>query len=154
MVLRGEGVVEMSAYEIRTAIQIAAPPEAVWAVLSDVAGWGDWNPYIVRIEGAPVVGRVLHVSVKMPDGTDAEFDADIDIVRPNQRLSWKGGENRSELQGEHIFEIEPASDGGATFIHREIFTGTLAEEKYNDDHEIMTEAFHLMNQGLKRHVEG
>ena len=44
--------------------------------------------------------------------------------------------------------------GGATFIHREVFTGTLAQQKYDDDHEIMTEAFHLMNQGLKRRIEG
>ncbi len=144
----------MESYEIRTSIEIAAPAAAVWAVLIDVAGWAEWNPYLVRIEGEPVVGQVVQVNAAFPDGTTAAFSPDVDIVRPGERLSWKGGANRAEMQGEHIFEIEATSGGGATFIHREVFTGTLAQEKYDKDHEIMTEAFHLMNQGLKRRLEG
>ena len=45
--------------EIRAETVIAAPPEAVWRVLTDFAAYPDWNPFIRSIEGKPWVGTRL-----------------------------------------------------------------------------------------------
>ncbi|MDA1258638.1 MAG: SRPBCC domain-containing protein [Chloroflexi bacterium] len=144
------------AHEIRTEIEIEASPEAVWALLSDFAGWSGWNPYIVEIKGEAIVGETVEIRVTMADGTDSGFDSVVDVVTPNRRVSWKGGmEDRSEFQGEHIFEIEPRENGKCTFIHREIFTGRRVPELTGpEDDVLMIETFGLMNAALKTRVEG
>lgn len=36
---------------IHTSIDIAAPPEKVWAALTDYERYPEWNPFMRRIEG-------------------------------------------------------------------------------------------------------
>jgi len=141
-------------FEIRTQAEIKASAQRVWGILIDTGSWGDWNPYIRRFAGAPAEGNTVRVSVRMPDGATADFDADVDVVREERRLSWKGGDDRSKLQGEHIFEIESHGDGGCTFIHREVFTGTQAEELYGEVRASLSAAFEQMNDALKLKSEG
>jgi uncharacterized protein YndB with AHSA1/START domain len=45
--------------ELRTSIDIAAPPERVWEVLTQLAAYPEWNPFIVRAEGTVAVGERL-----------------------------------------------------------------------------------------------
>lgn len=40
-------------------IEIAAPPEAVWAVLTDTKRYTEWNPTQVEVRGAHAVGSQL-----------------------------------------------------------------------------------------------
>jgi hypothetical protein len=49
----------MKAYE--SSARINAAPERVWSVLSDGAGWADWESGVERVEG-----RIAE-SAKLPD---------------------------------------------------------------------------------------
>ncbi len=46
-------------HELRTESEIDAPVEAVWATLTDLAAYSDWNPFIVADEGRAAVGERL-----------------------------------------------------------------------------------------------
>ena len=37
---------------ISTEIDIAAPPNEVWAVLTDYERYPEWNPFMVKLSGA------------------------------------------------------------------------------------------------------
>ena len=46
-------------HEIRSEIDIEAPPEAVWAQLADLGRYEEWNPFITRAEGTAEAGQRL-----------------------------------------------------------------------------------------------
>ena len=48
-------------------IEIAAPPEAVWAVLTDTERYAEWNPTQVEIRGAHAVGSKLVAVFDAPE---------------------------------------------------------------------------------------
>ncbi|RVT81742.1 hypothetical protein DXV76_18760 [Rhodobacteraceae bacterium CCMM004] len=56
-------------------IFVAAPPETVWRVTADVAGWADWSPTITAVSGWA--------------GGPLVEDARLDLKQPLQRKrSW------------------------------------------------------------------
>jgi hypothetical protein len=53
--------------------EIHAPIELVWQIMTDVAAYPQWNPFIVRIDapkGPLAVGQALRLHVRWEDGGD------------------------------------------------------------------------------------
>lgn len=113
--------------EIITEIQIAAPPERVWDILTDFIKYPLWNPFLTRIVGQPVAGRPLYVEALLPGrGKKASFRPKVMVVELNRELRWKGGLQVDYMfDGEHAFIIEDQRDGKTRFMQRETFTGLL-----------------------------
>ena len=105
-----------------TSIDIDAPPEAVWPVLTDFAAYGEWNPFMDRVEGRAEVGSRL--VVHLAAGTT--FRPTVLAATPGHELRWLGrlGPGRL-LDGEHSFVLERRADGGTRLHHAETFTGVL-----------------------------
>ena len=53
-------------------IEIAAPPEAVWDVLTDTEHYQEWNPTQVEIRGARALGSKLVAVFDAPEVTPFE----------------------------------------------------------------------------------
>ena len=51
--------IRMKHYETTTSI--AAPPEAVWAVLTDAAAWPSWDSGVTAVEGRIAEGKKITV---------------------------------------------------------------------------------------------
>jgi len=110
---------------IATAIDIAASPAAVWAVLMDFTSYPDWNPFIRRLEGEPREGARLTVTVRPPGGREMSFRPTLLVVQPNRELRWLGRVLMPGIfDGEHSFVIE-ATNGGCHLRHEERFGGIL-----------------------------
>ena len=96
---------------------LAASPDAIWAVIAEVAAYPDWNPFFSSLQPREhdALGRVSHavcqhdVSVAVLR-TDLEF-AYAEGVSVTARGS--GGDLRSLLGS---FAVAP-SDGGAAVTH-------------------------------------
>src|SRR5580700_5479520 len=56
--------------QIDTSVDIAAPAETVWGVLTDLGCYPLWNPFITRIAGDLRVGQRLTVRLQPPNGHD------------------------------------------------------------------------------------
>jgi hypothetical protein len=139
--------------ELRREIEIDAPPERVWAVLTDFAAYPEWNPFIRRISGEVREGARLEVLIEPPGARATTFKPTVRAVRANRELRWLG---RLVLpgvfDGEHTLQIEPMDGDRSRFVQSERFSGllvglvkgTLAK----------TEAgFEQMNVALKARVE-
>jgi hypothetical protein len=110
---------------IATAIDIAAVPAAVWAVLMDFAAYPDWNPFIRRLQGDARVGARLEVTVQPPGSREMTFKPTVLAVEPCRELRWRGRVLMPGLfDGEHSFRLEPTASG-CRFHHGETFSGLL-----------------------------
>jgi uncharacterized protein YndB with AHSA1/START domain len=58
---------------IKTEIDIQAPAETVWEMLSDVDAFPSWNPFITRLEGELRVGGRFAVTIEPPGGRPMTF---------------------------------------------------------------------------------
>ncbi|MBM3619809.1 MAG: SRPBCC domain-containing protein [Alphaproteobacteria bacterium] len=111
---------------IDTSIDIAASPSRVWSVLTDFAAYPEWNPFITRIAGVPVVGGRLVVTIQPPGRKAMMFRPVVLAATPDVELRWRGRLLMPGLfDGEHVFQLSPSADG-CRLDHTETFTGLLS----------------------------
>ncbi len=108
-------------------IEIHAPAERVWAILSDFGAYPTWNPFIRRISGPLKVGARLDAELQPPGSRGMRFRPVVQTVEPNRELSWLGRLFGIPhlFDGRHAFSIEPLSADRVRFVQQETFTGFL-----------------------------
>ncbi len=89
------------------AIHIDAPPERVWAVLTDAERYPEWNSTVKsvqgRIDAAQTIKLVAHIAPKRT------FKLLISDFQPGARLVWEDGNNA--FKGVRTFTLTPSGDG-------------------------------------------
>lgn len=140
--------------EIRTEIEIAAPPSVVWDVLAALDAWSEWNPIIAGVELAGPLregtrGRLL-LELPAPVGRRA-LTVRLVTVRPQQELAWVGGV-RGVVKGCHGFRLE-ATATGTRMIHTEVFSGLLAPALVRAARGQLGKSYRRLNQGLRDRCE-
>ena len=140
--------------EINTEIEINAPAEKVWQVLTDFTHFPDWNPFIREIIGRLIVGSKLEIHISTASGKNRTYKTTLTKVEPNHELRWYGkGFLPGLLNGERIITIEQLSQNHVRMIHREIFTGLgafLVGDRLDMD---VRHSFEEMNNALKKKIE-
>lgn len=140
--------------EIRTAIEINAPPERVWQTIVDFPAYPEWNPFVTRAKGALRMGERIEIFVQVPDGPAMVFKPRVLRVEPPRELRWLGTLAVPGLfNGEHIFRLEPVGAGRSRFLHEEEFTGLLIPFM-GSVLKKSARGYVLMNEALKARVEG
>src|SRR5918994_1661113 len=98
--------------ELRREIEIDAPPERVWAVVTDFAAYPEWNPFIRRITGELREGARLEVRIEPPEGRPMTFRPTLRTVEAHRALRWLGCLLLPGIfDGEHSLRIEPLTGG-------------------------------------------
>jgi hypothetical protein len=106
-------------------IQIDAPPEAVWAVLTDLGRYSEWNPLFREASGQVAVGKRIRLrSVHPANGRLMTVKPRITVADPGAELRWVSS-LPGIMTGEHRFVLSPA-DGGTRLAQSETFRGLLA----------------------------
>lgn len=112
-------------HELRTDIDIAAPPEAVWAHLVDFPAYRDWNPFIPAAAGSAQAGRRLNLRMRPSGGRAVPIRPRVTEVRANGVLEWLGHLGVPGLfDGRHRFELA-ATRSGTQVRQSEAFSGVL-----------------------------
>jgi hypothetical protein len=139
--------------QLRTEIQIDAPPERVWSVLTDFEHYHEWNPFITSMSGRLEVGSVIDIAMNPPESREYRFNATLLTCEDSRELRWCGKMGAEFLfRGEHFFRLSDTKEGQTRFVHGEDFTGLLVRWLGRQlTH--TARGFVFMNQALKRRVE-
>jgi hypothetical protein len=144
----------LMAKEIKTIIEINASPKKIWAVLIDFDRYGEWNPFILSIQGEARSGEQLKAVIQPPGGKGMTFRPVILALQPEQELRWMGKVLLPGIfDGEHQFKIEPMGEHRTQLIHREVFSGLLVPLLWQSLNINTRKGFEAMNQALKKRVE-
>ena len=140
--------------ELTTEITIAAPPERVWAVLTEFETYPDWNPFITRVEGEAVIGSRLDADLK-PEGRKAtRIRPTVVEVEEGRLLAWLGHLGvKGIFDGRHRFEVTPGPDGGTRFVQSERFSGILSRPIMAMIEKATEAGFRMMNEALRDRSE-
>lgn len=136
-------------FRIEHRLGIQVPAAAIWQVLSDLDGWGAWNPTYPRIEGQLRVGETLRVTEALP-GLEPEVTRPlvVDWVPDNQIL-WRSSHSFGFLKRLRYFEIEALSEEGCIFSNGEDWYGRPARYVSPARRRAMREGFEAMGEALK-----
>jgi hypothetical protein len=132
------------------ASSISAPPDQVWARLTDAASYPKWNPTVVKLDGTIALGQTIKlVSTLDPKRTFKLKVAELDAPR---RMVWSSGMPLGLFSGRRTFTLTPRGDGGTDFAMEEVFSGPMAPmiTKAIPD---MTESFAQFAAALKAAAE-
>ena len=134
----------------RASRTISAPPERIWAILTDGSHYTEWDPSIERLEGTIGPGEKLKVYTKLSPGRG--FPVKVTAFEPERRMAWTGGMPLGLFKGVRQFTLAPRDDGTTEFVTEEEYSGPLASVflKRMPD---LTESFEGFAQGLKQRAE-
>lgn len=141
--------------EIRTEIDIAAPPEKVWSLLADINRWDEWSPIIHQATGVASLGAMLEITmVGKEEGKDGpryhpeiiEFDV------PNY-FRWRAFMMTGWLMtNDKVFELKETSTG-TRLVHIEAFSGMMVPLFWNKLNGHVPVMLNSMNEALKSLAE-
>lgn len=136
---------------ITTQIQIQAPANRIWQILTDTASFPLWNPFIKELQGELNVGNKIKVRIQSSPNSEMTFSPKVTMMEANKYLQWLGKLGISGLfDGRHHFEIVEHADGTSTFIHKETFRGLIVPF-FNTKNTRL--GFEAMNKALKKKAE-
>ncbi|THF49235.1 SRPBCC domain-containing protein [Allorhizobium terrae] len=138
---------------LEMAIEINAPAQDVWRVLTDFPSFADWSRFILSAEGKPAQGERL--MLKMNDGGGImTFTPQVVVCTPAREFGWRGVVGAGFIfAGEHRFILQERAQGITHLIQRETFSGLLVPLLWKKLNTRTRAAFADFNMALKTRVE-
>ena len=113
-------------FKVEHRIGVSRPAAQVWAVLSDLAAWKDWNPMYPEVSGRLLISAPLTLTEKVGDRTETYAATVAEWVPPTQ-LIWTRKTHLGLVRHVRYIEMEVLSETGCIFSNGELFEGPLAE---------------------------
>jgi len=114
--------------EVKTEIDVSAPPSKVWSIIIDIDKWKEWSPIIKASHGTASVGSELTITMmgKEKDKDGPEYNPIITELEEPNYFSWRAHMLAGFIfTNEKVFELEE-TESGTRLTHKEMFSGLLA----------------------------
>jgi hypothetical protein len=122
----------------------------VWAVLTDLAAYPEWNPLFPKASGQITVGERLTLASRPTVGRPMTIRPKLLAVQPGTELRWTASVP-GIMGGEHSY-ILTAVGGGTRLVQSETFRGLLVPLSGKAITAIEGD-FAALNRALKQRVE-
>jgi hypothetical protein len=108
-------------------VEIDAPPEAVWGVLTDLPSYPAWNPFTLQVRSSLEVGAPVDLRVRMARffGLTVGQRQTIRAVEPPRRLSWGMRMMGGLIRAERHQTLEPLEGGRTRYRSEDTIEGPL-----------------------------
>ena len=144
----------MSRTVMDTEIEIDAPAERVWDVLTDFASYPEWNPMIIRASGELRPGERLKIRFEPEGSRGHTFRPKLLTVDPNRELRWLGWPRFPGLfDTEHYWIIDERPGGRTHLLHGTVVYGLLAPLAGKVMEKQSRGPFEMMNRAHKERAE-
>ena len=132
-----------------TTIDIQASAETVWAILTNVAQYVEWDPTLIKMEGTIALNQQLTIYSKL--APNRAFTPKVVTFEAPNRMVWSSGMPFGLFKGERTFVLTP-TQGGVRFMMNEAFTGPMMA-MIGSSIPDMTEPFKQFATALKARAE-
>jgi len=141
--------------ELKTEIDIEAPRERVWEILTDLGSYSKWNPMIRKAKGKIRVGARLKVRFE-PEGSKGHtFRPKLTVVEPDRELRWLGWPRFPKVfDMDHYWLLEPRGAGRTHLEHGSMMYGLVVPFLPSKVVNSTREPFEAMNRAMKERAEG
>ena len=135
-------------------IAIAAPPSAVWRVLTDFGRYPAWNPFVVSVEGTMADRARLAVRLQPWEGRLWRLRPRVVRLEGERDLCWRSWLLLPWLlDRRHCFHLQPDGPGRTRFVQRSEYRGLLARLVPSSRVEATERGLDAMNDALKERAE-
>jgi hypothetical protein len=138
----------MKAYE--ASASIAAPPDAIWAILTDGTSYTAWDSGVDKVDGRIAPGQTIKVYSQAAPGR--AFPVKVTDFTPGRGMRWSGGMPLGLFKGERTFTLTPEGNGSTRLHVREEYTGPLLGLMWRSMPDLQP-SFNKFVTGLKQRAE-
>jgi hypothetical protein len=141
--------------EIKTEINISAPPSKVWNIITDIDKWQEWSPIINASQGNSVVGSKLSITMMgKEDGKGGpKYNPEIIELKKQTYFHWRAHMiSEFMFTNDKIFKLEE-TETGTHLIHIETFKGLMAPLMSGSVKKNVPAMLNSMNKALKELAE-
>ncbi len=111
--------------KIESRIGVQSPATVIWAMISNISDWPDWNPIYPKAEGDIQFGAKLTLEVALPGEAPRVIQPVIQDWTPNEQIIWSLQLMGGLIRSTRYLEIETLDNGNCIFSNGEIFEGML-----------------------------
>jgi len=140
---------------VKTEIEISAPLEKVWAIVTDIDKWQDWSPTINASHGEAAVGSTVTITMMSKEaGKDGpKYSPTILKMDEPTYFHWRAHMMASFIfTNDKIIELEK-TETGTKVIHKETFKGLMAAMMKKQMDKGVPPMLNMMNDALKKVAE-
>jgi len=134
-------------------IGIRASADDIWAVLSDLEAWADWNPLYPRADGVIRIGEVLDLDLALPGLPVQAIQPRVLDWAPYDHIHWRHTTARGWIQSIRFLEIEELGPTNCIFSNGEIFSGLATGLVVRPQRRAIRAGFESLGEALKVRVE-
>ena len=149
----------MSRWDIKHTTDLNVPVDVAWKALVDLKSWEKWNLWTVL--DAPEAKKGTSGKLRACyEGNDADwqtFDFQFaDVSSEKHLLAWRGSVLGGLLfSGQHHMRLMELEGGESCRLeHVEVFGGLLPMLGLGLPYKKLDRSYLLMNEALKKHLEG
>ncbi len=138
----------------RAEVEIAAPPSAVWEVLTQFDAYPSWNPFTVEVSTSGQIGDAVRMRVRLGAGALTHQTETLRVMEPERCLAWALDQPPRWLLWAFRNQTLTALENGRTLYVTEDTIGGLLGPlvRLLYDRALRT-GFDNMAQALRRRVE-
>lgn len=135
------------------AIEIAAPAEGVWEILTDVERYGEWNPFTSKAETNLEIGSGVELYVRL--GPLKLWQSErVEAVDPPSLLAWSTEMGAPWLlSARREQRLEALSESSCRYVSTDAFNGLLTPLVVLLFGALIRRGFNAMAVALKERAE-